>query len=135
MKTINFLKVILLALLVLSNAQAARLSDEEKKEVETQLEELIKESKDDKGVINMDRFNTYAFNSLEEFHVDRKITREELLKFKEELERVRVKVAPADREKQIKDLFNANLLAVFSPRVSRLLKLVANVTIGIVKKV
>jgi len=122
MKTINFLKVILFALLVLSNAQAARLSDEEKKEVETQLEELIKESKDDKGVINMDRFNTYAFNSLEEFHVDRKITREELLKFKEELERVRVKVAPADREKQIKDLFNANLLAVVQSKGKPLIK-------------
>ncbi len=122
MKTINFLKVILMALLVLSNAQAARLSSEEKKEVETQLEELIKESKDDKGVINMDRFNAVAFGSLEDFHVDRKITREELLKFKEELERVRVKVAPADQEKQIRDVFNKNLLAVAQSKPKALIK-------------
>lgn len=112
MKTSIILKALLISLFVFSNVQAARLSTADKKDVEAQLEELITETKDSKGIIQMDKFNAEAFQSLEKFHVDRKITRKELLVFKEELERVRVKVSDKDKEAQIRKLFTQNLLQV-----------------------
>lgn len=112
MKTLNFFKLLLIATLVVGHVQAARLTDEDKADVKKQLDELLSETKAKDGTIEMAKFNMTAFQSLEDFHVDRKITREELLKFKEELEGVRVKTAAKDREKQIRTLFDKYLLDV-----------------------
>lgn len=112
MKTLTILKLFLLSALLVTSVHAARLSEEDKADARRQLDELIQETKGSDGLIQMDKFNVVAFQSLEEFHVNRKITREELLKFKQELEGIRVKVAPKDREAQIRTLFDKNLLAV-----------------------
>lgn len=114
MKTLLTLKLLLISAMLIGSVHAARLSDEDKTDVRRQLDELIQETKGGDGFVQMDKFNVVAFQSLEEFHVNRKITREELLKFKQELEGIRVKVAPKDREAQIRSLFDKNLLAVDS---------------------
>ncbi len=104
------LKLIFLLTFLSLNAHAARLSEEEKVDVKRQLDELIAETKDQDGFVTMDKFNAMAFQSLESFHANRKMTREELIKFKEMLEGIRVKAAAKDREAQIRDLFDKNLL-------------------------
>src|SRR5690606_15244575 len=74
------------------------------------------------GNIEMDKFNIMAFQSLELFHVDRKITREELIKFKETLEGIRANSAAKEREAKIRDLFDKNLLAFDQSKKKDLLK-------------
>ena len=112
MKAFKLLKILMLAFLLFENAYSARLDDEDRKEVRTMLDELITESKDKDGNIKMDIFNMVSFQSLEEFHADRKLTREELLKFKAELERVAAKVPAKEQEVKIRELFDKNLLVV-----------------------
>ena len=112
MKTLRFLKAIILSLLIASTASAARLSEADMGDVQKQLDELVQETKGQDGFIQMDSFNTAAFQSLEKFHTQRKITREELFKFKEELERIRTQAQPKDREAEIRKVFAANLNTV-----------------------
>ncbi|MBH47478.1 MAG: hypothetical protein CME71_04850 [Halobacteriovorax sp.] len=112
MKTLRILKLMLVSLLLVSNVYAARLSQADMADVQKQLDELFQETKGQDGMIQMDSFNTAAFQSLEKFHTQRKITREELFKFKEELERIRTQVPAKDREAEIKKVFAANLTSV-----------------------